>query len=180
MEFDFLKCNKVPCIFKQIRDLTSWINGIMALVSSEELAKDVASAEALLDRHQVGNVDGRLLCFDGGFVDSDRYDSDRLSLESKQCNADERETSYLGKGEIARQGYHSIDIKKEVTDRKCYKISGKAKESSARTRTICGDEKERQTILLLRDIPEARMLLESHKVCLRVILNVTAVIEQCY
>lgn len=35
------------------RDLTSWINGIMALVTSDELAKDVASAEALLDRHQV-------------------------------------------------------------------------------------------------------------------------------
>lgn len=31
----------------------SWINGIMALVTSDELAKDVASAEALLDRHQV-------------------------------------------------------------------------------------------------------------------------------
>lgn len=38
------------------RDLTSWINGIMALVTSDELAKDVASAEALLDRHQVRRV----------------------------------------------------------------------------------------------------------------------------
>lgn len=36
----------------EFRDLTSWINGIMALVTSDELAKDVASAEALLDRHQ--------------------------------------------------------------------------------------------------------------------------------
>lgn len=31
----------------------SWINGIRGLVSSEELAKDVTGAEALLERHQV-------------------------------------------------------------------------------------------------------------------------------
>lgn len=35
------------------RDLMSWINGIRSLVSSEELAKDVTGAEALLERHQV-------------------------------------------------------------------------------------------------------------------------------
>ncbi|XP_052790860.1 spectrin alpha chain-like isoform X3 [Mya arenaria] len=34
------------------RDLTSWINSMMALVSSDELAKDVTGAEALLERHQ--------------------------------------------------------------------------------------------------------------------------------
>ncbi|XP_040180668.1 spectrin alpha chain, non-erythrocytic 1 isoform X1 [Rana temporaria] len=34
------------------RDLMSWINGIGGLVSSEELAKDVTGAEALLERHQ--------------------------------------------------------------------------------------------------------------------------------
>lgn len=33
----------------------SWINGIRGLVSSEELAKDVTGAEALLERHQVLN-----------------------------------------------------------------------------------------------------------------------------
>lgn len=31
----------------------SWINGIRGLVSSDELAKDVTGAEALLERHQV-------------------------------------------------------------------------------------------------------------------------------
>lgn len=35
------------------RDLTSWINSMMTLVSSDELAKDVTGAEALLERHQV-------------------------------------------------------------------------------------------------------------------------------
>uniref|UniRef100_A0A8C7S805 Spectrin alpha chain, non-erythrocytic 1 n=1 Tax=Oncorhynchus mykiss TaxID=8022 RepID=A0A8C7S805_ONCMY len=34
------------------KDLMSWINGIRSLVSSEELAKDVTGAEALLERHQ--------------------------------------------------------------------------------------------------------------------------------
>ncbi|KAL8606296.1 hypothetical protein ACOMHN_024191 [Nucella lapillus] len=34
------------------RDLTSWISSMMALVSSDELAKDVTGAEALLERHQ--------------------------------------------------------------------------------------------------------------------------------
>ncbi|XP_012876722.1 PREDICTED: spectrin alpha chain, non-erythrocytic 1 [Dipodomys ordii] len=33
-------------------DLMSWINGIRGLVSSDELAKDVTGAEALLERHQ--------------------------------------------------------------------------------------------------------------------------------
>ena len=35
------------------RDLMSWINSMMTLVSSEELATDVTGAEALLERHQV-------------------------------------------------------------------------------------------------------------------------------
>jgi len=35
------------------RDLTSWLNSITSLVSSDELATDVGRAEALLERHQV-------------------------------------------------------------------------------------------------------------------------------
>lgn len=42
------------------RDLMSWVNGINALVSSDELGKDVGSAEALLERHQV-NTTPRLI-----------------------------------------------------------------------------------------------------------------------
>lgn len=34
----------------------SWINGIRGLVSSDELAKDVTGAEALLERHQVSST----------------------------------------------------------------------------------------------------------------------------
>ena len=40
-------------MFVFYRDLESWLTGIKALVSSDELAKDVAGAEALLERHQV-------------------------------------------------------------------------------------------------------------------------------
>lgn len=43
--------NKSVLLF--FRDLMSWINGIRGLVSSDELAKDVTGAEALLERHQV-------------------------------------------------------------------------------------------------------------------------------
>lgn len=35
------------------RDLMAWINSMMSLVSSEELANDVTGAEALIERHQV-------------------------------------------------------------------------------------------------------------------------------
>lgn len=38
------------------RDLMSWINSMMGLVSSDELASDVTGAEALLERHQVTNA----------------------------------------------------------------------------------------------------------------------------
>lgn len=39
----------------------SWINSMMALVSSDELAKDVTGAEALLERHQVSAVRNDIL-----------------------------------------------------------------------------------------------------------------------
>lgn len=39
--------------FVALRDLQSWINTMDALVASDELAKDVTGAEALLERHRV-------------------------------------------------------------------------------------------------------------------------------
>lgn len=38
------------------RDLLAWINSMLGLVSSEELANDVTGAEALIERHQVSYV----------------------------------------------------------------------------------------------------------------------------
>lgn len=48
------------------RDLVSWINNMRAIVSADELAKDVAGAEALLERHQEhrGEIDARADSFD--------------------------------------------------------------------------------------------------------------------
>ena len=41
------------------RELLSWVNEMQALVSADELAKDVAGAEALLQRHRERKVGGR-------------------------------------------------------------------------------------------------------------------------
>ncbi len=38
------------------RGLISWINDMKAIISADELAKDVAGAEALLERHQEHRV----------------------------------------------------------------------------------------------------------------------------
>lgn len=38
------------------RDLVSWISDIKAIISADEMAKDVAGAEALLERHQEHKV----------------------------------------------------------------------------------------------------------------------------
>jgi len=45
----------------EFRDLISWINDTKNVISSDELAKDVAGAEALLERHQEhkGEIDAR-------------------------------------------------------------------------------------------------------------------------
>ncbi|XP_032452714.1 spectrin alpha chain isoform X2 [Nasonia vitripennis] len=48
------------------RDLVSWMNNMRAIISADELAKDVAGAEALLERHQEhkGEIDARADSFD--------------------------------------------------------------------------------------------------------------------
>lgn len=64
------------------RDLISWINDMKAIISADELAKDVAGAEALLERHQEHKVNptihlwypvtmiclncGRVICYIAG------------------------------------------------------------------------------------------------------------------
>ena len=46
---------QVPVLYwftlSNFRDLTSWINDTRAVISQDELAKDVNGAEALLERH---------------------------------------------------------------------------------------------------------------------------------
>ena len=47
--------------YADYRDLISWMNDMKAVISADELAKDVAGAEALLERHQEhkGEIDAR-------------------------------------------------------------------------------------------------------------------------
>ena len=68
------------------RDLVSWIKDMTAIISADELAKDVAGAEALLERHQEhkGEIDAREDSFkstaEAGskLLDSDHYASDEV------------------------------------------------------------------------------------------------------
>lgn len=55
------------------RDLTSWVTEMKALINADELANDVAGAEALLDRHQEHKVTCLLL-------ENLYYDQNRPSL----------------------------------------------------------------------------------------------------
>ncbi|XP_077987102.1 spectrin alpha chain, non-erythrocytic 1-like isoform X2 [Glandiceps talaboti] len=52
---------KLHRFLADFRDLISWIHDMNALISADELAKDVAGAEALLERHQEhkGEIDAR-------------------------------------------------------------------------------------------------------------------------
>ncbi|KAL4825844.1 hypothetical protein H8958_012048 [Nasalis larvatus] len=44
--------NRLQRFLADFRDLTSWVTEMKALINADELANDVAGAEALLDRHQ--------------------------------------------------------------------------------------------------------------------------------
>ena len=45
------------------RDLLSWIQDMKAIISADDLAKDVAGAEALLERHQEHKVEKTRSCY---------------------------------------------------------------------------------------------------------------------
>uniref|UniRef100_A0A1W7R9J9 Spectrin alpha chain n=1 Tax=Hadrurus spadix TaxID=141984 RepID=A0A1W7R9J9_9SCOR len=68
------------------RDLVSWIHDMKTIISADELAKDVAGAEALLERHQEhkGEIDAREDSFrasaDAGqmLLDEDHYASEEV------------------------------------------------------------------------------------------------------
>ncbi len=55
----------------------AWINSMMALVSSDELAKDVTGAEALLERHQVRLAQSDSFSF-RSFVCNDEFKSFKI------------------------------------------------------------------------------------------------------
>ncbi|XP_014790246.2 spectrin alpha chain-like [Octopus bimaculoides] len=45
-----LQAQKLQTYFNEFRELTTWINEILSLISAEDLAKDIAGAEASLNR----------------------------------------------------------------------------------------------------------------------------------
>lgn len=51
-----LVVHRLQRFLADFRDLTSWVTEMKALINADELANDVAGAEALLDRHQEHKV----------------------------------------------------------------------------------------------------------------------------
>ena len=78
------------------RDLVSWIHDMKTVISADELAKDVAGAEALLERHQEhkGEIDAR-------------EDSFRATAES-------------GQQLLENNHYASDEVKEKVCDSKYF------------------------------------------------------------
>ncbi|KAJ8920410.1 hypothetical protein NQ315_005276 [Exocentrus adspersus] len=80
------------------RDLVSWINDMKAIISADELAKDVAGAEALLERHQEhrGEIDARedsfLATIEAGrqLLDKGHYASDEVKEKLSMLESDKR------------------------------------------------------------------------------------------
>lgn len=54
--FFLMICFRLQRFTADFRDLTSWVTEMKALINADELANDVAGAEALLDRHQEHKV----------------------------------------------------------------------------------------------------------------------------
>ncbi|RWR99252.1 spectrin-like protein, partial [Dinothrombium tinctorium] len=77
------------------RDLMSWINSMMSLVSSDELANDVTGAEALLERHQEHRteIDARagtfqaFEVFGNQLLQAKHYASNEIQEKLEQINA---------------------------------------------------------------------------------------------
>ncbi|CAG9856863.1 unnamed protein product [Phyllotreta striolata] len=80
------------------RDLVSWINDMKAIISADELAKDVAGAEALLERHQEhrGEIDAREDSFrtttEAGqqLLDKGHYASDEVKEKLSMLDSDKK------------------------------------------------------------------------------------------
>ncbi|KAI5727770.1 hypothetical protein M8J77_006684 [Diaphorina citri] len=78
------------------RDLISWVSDMKAIISADELAKDVAGAEALLERHQEhkGEIDAREDSFRGtadagqSLLDRNHYAADDIREKLRNLEND--------------------------------------------------------------------------------------------
>ncbi|CAH1785763.1 unnamed protein product [Owenia fusiformis] len=106
------------------RDLMSWINSMMALVSSEELAKDVTGAEALLDRHQEHRmeIDARAGTFQAfemfghQLLQNDHYAADEVKEKLTEL-AESREA--LEKAWVDRRQKLDQNLEMQLFNRDC-------------------------------------------------------------
>jgi spectrin alpha len=106
------------------RDLMSWINSMMALVSSDELAKDVTGAEALLERHQEHRteIDARAGTFQAfemfghQLLQNNHYASDDVRDKLKEL-ADSREL--LEQAWLARRAKLDQCLELQLFNRDC-------------------------------------------------------------
>lgn len=93
------------------RDLTSWVTEMKALINADELANDVAGAEALLDRHQEhkGEIDAHEDSFKSAdesgqaLLATGHYASDEV--REKLSVLSEERTALLELWELRRQQY---------------------------------------------------------------------------
>ncbi|XP_049820921.1 spectrin alpha chain isoform X3 [Aethina tumida] len=85
------------------RDLVSWINDMKAIISADELAKDVAGAESLLERHQEhrGEIDAREDSFNSTIeagkqlLEKGHYASDEIKEKLSTLASDKSSLSAL-------------------------------------------------------------------------------------
>ena len=78
------------------RDLVSWMNNMRAIISADELAKDVAGAEALLERHQEhkGEIDARADSFEATglagskLLERQHYAASEVAIKLESLQAD--------------------------------------------------------------------------------------------
>uniref|UniRef100_A0A8C5QUK2 Spectrin alpha chain, non-erythrocytic 1 n=1 Tax=Leptobrachium leishanense TaxID=445787 RepID=A0A8C5QUK2_9ANUR len=102
---------KLQRFLADFRDLTSWVTEMKALINADELANDVAGAEALLDRHQEhkGEIDAHEDSFKSAdeaghaLLNAGHYASEEV--KEKLTILSEERTSLLELWELRRQQY---------------------------------------------------------------------------
>uniref|UniRef100_A0A8C4WXB9 Spectrin alpha, non-erythrocytic 1 n=1 Tax=Eptatretus burgeri TaxID=7764 RepID=A0A8C4WXB9_EPTBU len=102
---------KLQRFLADFRDLVSWVTEMKALIGADELANDVAGAEALLDRHQEhkGEIDAHEDSFDTaseagqGLLNANHYASEEIREKLDMLGAER--TSLLELWETRRQQY---------------------------------------------------------------------------
>ncbi|CAH2316295.1 spectrin alpha chain, non-erythrocytic 1 isoform X1 [Pelobates cultripes] len=102
---------KLQRFLADFRDLTSWVTEMKALINADELANDVAGAEALLDRHQEhkGEIDAHEDSFKSAdeagnaLLNAGHYASDEV--REKLTILSEERTALLELWELRRQQY---------------------------------------------------------------------------